>query len=449
MLEAARREYYGISWTSQSSLTLSHSGVSNAQILDFKDYAESEKGGISIGLESISDVLSCPHQILCIGDRIVATNTGRNCLTVFRTDDFFFRHFWFDPLKWDKSSDGRIGSHFNSVFHKDGSLYLLALNPNLPSYILKLSWPSLDIVERIDTTASGAHNIWVTDEDEVIICNSLNASIEEVRSGSVLWQSDELNVMTRGLACAGDLVFAGCSTKGDRTERTETHGGLWVLDKRTWRLLDFISMPFSGNIHEIRILDAPDECHHGQLFQGNVPFDPQAAEHFQEHTARLEASKPPPGWKMQIGKCDWENAKEFSVNESFAIATQTTKPMKNVRVTASVSLDQASVGSHLSLIARYLGPSDCNMYLGMLYKNENSYSAQIWKNIAGQWSRESMELLSDVPESLTFEILENRLSLIADQNLVLQVSDDSLLEPGQVGVRGTGGTIRDFQASSI
>ncbi|MCC7528083.1 MAG: hypothetical protein IT342_06155, partial [Candidatus Melainabacteria bacterium] len=419
VLESARREYYGISWTPNSQLVLTHSGLENVQISSFLDYIDSEKGGLSLGSDSTTDVLSCPHQILCVDDRIAVTNTGRNCLTVFRTDDFYYRHFWFDKQRWDKAHNDQKGSHFNSVFLKDLSLYLLAHNRDLPSYILKLSWPQLEILERIETTAMWAHNIWMTDSSQLIICNTANGSVDDVNSGAVLWKSDDSDVLTRGLACADNLIFVGCSSRGAKGDRTESDGGIWVLERSTWALIDFISLPFAGNVHEIRILDARDECHHRIPFSGKLQRDPLAAEQFRDCARILQVAKPPDGWKMQAGKCDWTNDQEFTLNAPFAIATLIDKPMKNVRMNACMSLEQSGPGAHIALVGRYLGPMDDNMYAGMLYKDEHSYSAQIWKNIAGTWSLKIVEQLHACPERLTFEAVENHLTLSVDNRVVL------------------------------
>lgn len=449
VVESSRREYYGITWTPDARLVLSHSFVNNQGIATFSDYVRSEKGGLSIDSNLIAGVLSCPHQIVCIKSLVATANTGRNCLTLIRTEDLFFRHYWFDDQKWDKAEDGQTGAHFNSVYFKDNHLYLLAHNHEEPSFILKLSWPDLKVVERIDTLARWAHNVWLTDRNQLIVCNSMNRSIDDVVSGSVLWRATEHNTITRGLACAGDLVFVGCSGYAARGYRTESDGGIWILDRRNWQQLDFISMPFAGNIHDIRVLDEIDECHELQPFERPIPKNGQAAEEFQEFAKLISARKPTSDWKLQGGRVEWAGGTKITVTQPFGIATFAAAPQKDVCIKAKVSLHSAPAESHISLVSRYLGPSDDNMYIGMLYKHESAFSIQIWKNLKGAWSLIDSTPLPEHPDSFAFETKDHNLNVSVDGRVVLRVCDNDLKEPGQVGIRGTSGSIEEFQMQAI
>ena len=272
LVESHRPEYYGISWSEDGQeLCLGHSGVENSTLSSIESYMDSERGWISIGEREGPAALSATHQVLCVRDRIVATNTGRNCITVFRTDDMFYRHYWFDDVLWDrKGTKNRCGRHLNSLFLKDESLWIVAHNHDRGSELLQCSWPDMKLVDVQPTMALMAHNIWITDEGQRILCDSMRASVCDAQSGDVLWKSPDENVVTRGLAAHRDQVFVGQSKIGKREERVHRESRIWVVDRKSWRTLDSISLPGSGNLHELRIVDQPDLCHHGQPFLGQL-----------------------------------------------------------------------------------------------------------------------------------------------------------------------------------
>jgi hypothetical protein len=89
------------------------------------------------------------------------------------------------------------------------------------------------------------------------------------------------------------------------------------------------------------------------------------------------------------------------------------------------------------------------MYIGMLYKHESSYSIQIWKNLHGAWSLIGSTPLPGHPDSIAFEAKDHNLNASVDGRVVLSVCDNDLTEPGQVGIRGTSGSIEEFQMQAI
>src|ERR1700733_16142636 len=82
VVEHLGSEYYGISWDSAGNLCLSHSGLDNDNMLSVEDYVNSEVGVLTLGQRQRIGCLSTPHQLLCHDRYVIATNTGRNCLTV-------------------------------------------------------------------------------------------------------------------------------------------------------------------------------------------------------------------------------------------------------------------------------------------------------------------------------------------------------------------------------
>lgn len=292
VVENNRREYYGISWSKEGELALSHSGIAYKNILTFQDYVSAELGGISLGNRLIDKCLVAPHQIFLRQDFVLAANTGRNCLTVFHRSDLFYRHYWFDEKMWDLDASGQRARHFNSVYSTGDRVYLLAHNFEENSFLLMLSWPGLQLIEKIETTARWAHNIWPTN-GQILICNTRNGSIDNAYTGEVLWKDSDPEILTRGLACSGEHVFVGRSTAGDRDERDFSPSSIAILNRKSWKLEDTIEFPFAGNIHEVRILDEADECHHGHVYMGHVSPDRDATEEYRAIAASLATNRCP------------------------------------------------------------------------------------------------------------------------------------------------------------
>ena len=270
-LEHQRSEYYGISWnTKGEALVLSHSGVNNADLIDIASYAQSERGYLSQGAVRSRSFLSAPHQILCATDgRVICANTGRNVISVF---DFskpnIFQEAGITDARWDRLTLEQItGDHLNSVFLKENRLFVIAHGHRSGSKLAVFDYPSLT-VEQIEPLGSrtGLHNIWITTDGQRIRCHSETGSLIDLDAKAPLWESGS-PVYTRGLAASADYVLVGESAISARDLRRSSHSGLWVLDRRTWHPIDYLSLGPYGVVNEVRILDVPDEAHHGQPFR--------------------------------------------------------------------------------------------------------------------------------------------------------------------------------------
>ncbi|MCP4191956.1 MAG: hypothetical protein GY768_15195 [Planctomycetaceae bacterium] len=270
LIESHRPEYYGISWDrSGQNLILGHSGIDNSSLQSLESYVDSECGWISHGRQRGPSVLSQAHQILSADDKLIATNTGRNSITVFRTDDWFYRQYWIDDIRWDrKGKQDPCGRHLNSLFLHRDQLHVIAHNYDRGSELIRFFWPEMEVIQIEKTNAEMAHNIWVTDEGQRIICDSMRGRVVDLDQDEILWQSRTPNVVTRGLASDGHHVFIGQSAIGPRQERTTRDSHVWIVELGTWKTLDCIRLPNSGNIHEVRLIDEPDHCHHRQVYRG-------------------------------------------------------------------------------------------------------------------------------------------------------------------------------------
>ncbi len=459
VIKGSEPEYYGISWPFDGKhLCLGHSGMDNAQLMNSRGYFLSEKATISLGDRKRLNCLSLPHQILCTQDHILAANTGRNCITVLNQTDLFYRHHWVDEVQWDhETADGITGSHFNSLYSVDDRLLLLAHNNGADnhSYILELAWPSLEVIRRIDTCASQAHNVWMPSDGQIIVCDSSRGSVVEVISGCTLWRSERRKSYTRGLACDGKTLFVGDSMDlGSRRARLISDGGIWVLDKDTGKELDHIQLPNSGCVHEVRILDKPDQCHHGRPFVGTLSTDEQAAQRYLQHVEKFRRMITD---DFRLGDDYWSVFQGFVFvvgNQSICTDEQTlsvairNEPMAlDVRVGAEVWLSGEEEFRHAGLVARYAGPGDANMYLGMLNCERGSCRAEIWRNIEGKWEMLAHKPIPEDHGVMSFEVEAQLLALSINNRPVVNISDDALNAPGKVGVRSLDGGFANFHVT--
>lgn len=452
VVESRRPDYYGISWTLDGRhLCLGHSGTDCHAIHSAEDYMESEVGWVSVGSRNGPPVLSAPHQILCAPGSVVAVNTGRNALTVFRDDDLFYRHWWLDGVRWDRKGRGWMcGSHLNSLAMHDGQLFLLTHNWDRGSEVIRLSWPGLEVVGREKTIAYQAHNVWPT-ADGVVVCNSMAGAVVNVSTGRTLWTAPTPQSLTRGLASDGQVVFVGQSRYGSRAARRTADGGVWMLDAATWRELDYFPLPGVGAVYDVRIVDRPDVCHHGQPYTGPLTVDPDQTDAYWGWTRR-RPEWGPPVWHdhtadpVPVPSERWTEvagaffrAGDRLVTPDFALAVVAAPRPRDVSVTAAFDVGHAGRQT-VGLVARYRGPEDAEMVAGLVAALDGQTRGQIWRSAGGRW-----EVLANGPVDVSHGATE---FTAAGQTLTLSVNGQVVAtavdpdpQPGAVGVRCQGGQV--------
>jgi hypothetical protein len=448
VVEHLRSEYYGISWDSQSNLCLSHSGLDNDNMVSVEDYVNSEVGALSLGHSQRFGSLSTPHQILCHEQYVIATNTGRNCLTVFRQEDLFYFHKWLNDVRWDRlGAQNKIGQHFNSITFYGDRLYVLAHNLDRMSFILEVSWPELQVVRQINTTALWAHNIWLRGTDEIIVCNSKQGTLLEVKSNSTLWSADNDRVITRGLACAEDRVFVGISKLSGRSERHTSDGGIAILDAKTFQQIDYISLPHSGAVHELRVLDAADACHHGIPFTAQIKGSESGTSLYLQMQKDLKNPTLQKNWATHFGEVLVDPNGQIQLQgEPMNLAVISALELSNSAVTIATPLMEPGAEKQISLVSRYTGPDEQNMYMATLYRD---MEAHLWKNVGGAWTRLCQKSVAGGGAKLSFKVVGSSLELYLNDELFLQAQDTDLPNAGKVGIRGTRGTVQSFTIEDL
>lgn len=477
VIETHRREYYGISWWPESDFpVLSHSGVVNETLVDLASYANSIKGQLSFGEKQTAPFLSEPHQILCAPNGwAIITNTGRNCITLYDPSTQFYRDIRVNDLQWDRLNRGeRNGEHFNSVFLKNNYLYVLAHGHEKESYVLQFSYPDCELInKKVARKCSGLHNIFVDDDGHMISCNTEVGGLIEIQSNELIWQCGQA-FYSRGLAVTKDVITMGDSQIGTRETRVNSKSGLWLIDRKTLKSIDYIFLGNYGNVHEVRILDESDEAHHGNVFKNITALEKK--NYYQE--VRQTKMKEYHLWLennalfSQFNYC----VSGLEINElgwfypragDFCLALSKQSPKNDFILTAEYQFSISDKKPHqtLSLIIGYKGPLDSNMIAILLNSHLERTSLELWRHDNCAWNKEKI-LIEPFKKQDRSEICKiedrlekqgqlrvtkigNELEIICDdlKPIKLEFNDEAL--SGEVGVRCLGSQFKNFTVSPL
>jgi len=400
VLESDQGEYYGVSWFPKGTeLALSRSGLNNSDLVDLRSYALSEVGWVSLGGDASSRCLSAPHQILCAPDgRVVCTNTGRNAISVLdMRRPGVVTHAKISDSHWDRLSPAEAtGDHLNSVFIEGDRLYVLAHGFAAGSRLGVFSYPDLDLIDvQPLAPRTGMHNIWITSEGQRVACDSNNGTVVDIDVATPLWNSGG-PIFTRGLAATPDHVLVGESQVASRGDRRHSMSGVWVLDRHTWKALDYIALGPYGAVHEIRILDVPDLAHHATVFAGleHLIAANGALGDFQR--MRLDAAdlayRHSSLWdQFQLvfgGALYLEDGRRRAEANSLCCILRAAAPSSSA-MRFDYTLDVATDASHVSAIAGYQGAgADSHMTAFLLEKvNPQQAALSVWRHDGTAWTR--------------------------------------------------------------
>jgi len=139
-----------------------------------------------------------------------------------------------------------------------------------PSLYLEYTWPSFQQVKKEEMKdVYWAHNVWAT-ENNIFVCNTKYGSLYDYKNKTVVWQGNR--GITRGLAATDDFILVGntASSRDRKTRISNTKGaGIFILDRKTFKELDFVDLPDRAGVDEIRILDEKDYCHNGIILESD------------------------------------------------------------------------------------------------------------------------------------------------------------------------------------
>ncbi|KTD36111.1 hypothetical protein Lnau_1095 [Legionella nautarum] len=457
-IENHRREYYGISWfPGQKELILSHSNLDNNSLIDIHGYSQSEVGYVSEGTQVSQQFLSQPHQLLCAPDkRIICTNTGRNAISVIDLEKpGLYHEARVSSARWDRLSLTEYsGDHINSVFLKDDQLFVICHRFKKGSILATFAYPSLELIDVKNLyEKTGLHNIWVTDEGQQISCDSENGSIIDLLSGQILWQS-EVNIMTRGIAANSEYLLVGESKITGRTSRMASLSGLWILERESWKTVDYFCLGPFGCVHEVRLLDVPDEAHHGHIYYGLESL-------LQKNMYRDIERQSIIGTSSEVYKF-WKNyrllygapeilpdsSKKVDDAELCLAITKNPSESSNSSFAFDYFLSTDTKESHVSAVLGYHGNArDTHMHAILLQRTEDIAWLSIWMNDGNSWSLIPGISISGLPISgiMKINIEENNIQVLINQKEILNLSPESINCPNYqrgFGIRWLGAAVR-------
>lgn len=407
-LDTENSEGYGVSWfPGGRNLVLAHSAVDSARLVDLKSYVESELGYISHGQEKSGPFLSQPHQILCASDgRIVCANTGRNTISVIDLKrPGHFQEARISASRWDRlSTTEHPGDHLNSVFEKDGFLYVIAHGFNKGSQLAKFTYPSLELVDVTPIkNRTGLHNIWITADGRQVSCHSDAGALVDVGEGRVLWESGSLCYL-RGLAASADYIVVGEGRKAPREIRRNSMSGIWVVDRKTWQTLDYVPLGWYGAVKEVRLLSVPDEAHHGHVFAG-IEELPALDAHAKIRTDRLNAahraSRSRKAWQRFRPVCGIPSAGEdgglTADLEDLCLMVEPSSPQgASWRMSIGYRIESDAPHSHVSIVTYrgYGADTDMHALLISAYARDRA-RLQLWVHDGNEWSAKNDAICVD------------------------------------------------------
>ena len=464
-IENGRPEYYGISWLPEGmELVLSHSGLDNLNLTDIQTYANSEVGYVSHGSFHTERFLSQPHQILCGSDgRIICTNTGRNAISVIDLEKpGHFQEKRLTDARWDRLSLHEItGDHLNSVFEKDGHLYVIAHGHQNGSSLAILTYPDLQLVslEPIDQR-TGLHNVWVSDEGQTIACHSSIGSLIDLRTNEVIWRAGS-SIYARGLAVSSDVLLVGESQMTGRESRRSSMSGLWVLDRNTYMPLDYLCLGPYGAVNEVRLLNVKDFAHHGHVFAG-IPelfardlFRQKAEERLASFHHVSKNQQIWSAWEVVFGSSQQlETGEKVATFDSLCmLKLRETAPASERTMSFRYALDPTLPESHVAAVV-YQGLGDDTDMNALLIQPCNPDEAQLalWTHDGTQWLPDTDSTVRGLPLSGDVSVVasERGLELYLDKELLVRMDAGKLAYlDGALGVRWIGSTISRTAEQSL
>ncbi len=447
VVEDHRTGYYGISWfPGRSGLVLSHSGLDTGDLVDVTAYAGSEKGWLSHGERRTRAFLSAPHQLVCAPDgRVVCTNTGRNRIQVIDFDKpGWVQEARLSEANWDRlGPHDAAGDHLNSVFFRGDVLYLLAHGFDRHSSLATFTYPALHLIDvRPVRGRSGMHNIFATEAGQLLACDSNAGALVDLSDQSVLWESGAPGYL-RGLAATDDIVVVGDSAIGARDRRHHSVSGVWLVDRATWRALDYVYLGPFGGVHEVRIVDEPDLAHHGAPLH-DVDLSLGAPKAATCAKARLAAAGRAAaaaqhwrGYRMAFGATTssddgWRSSSGLSL--ALAVAGIEDQP-----VAFRYMLEGDLPNAHVAAVIGYRGDGrDTHMTALLVQAGARGATLELWKNEGGAWAKEPWFSVHALPLAgeLTVRLENGALCVLVDGEPIASLpAGDIGRWQGKAGIR--------------
>ncbi len=194
------------------------------------------------------------HQIDFYNNILYLTDTKNNRLLRFQIEDEKIvkqleSFYPLGELDYGVKSDNY--GHINSVLIQNNQIILVCHNQTQKtkklSEVLILSLEG-ELLKRINTKNSCAHNFMLLNEDE-LICDSIAKGLR-VNNDKLI----KLGKFTRGLCNDKTKIFVGGSQIAGRENRGKPNmkGSIYIMDILNYKLKDEIVLEGFGNVYEVR-----------------------------------------------------------------------------------------------------------------------------------------------------------------------------------------------------
>jgi hypothetical protein len=314
------------------------------------------------------------------------------------------------------------------------------------------SYPDMELIARKSIRGrSGLHNLWMTADGQLISCHSEAGALLDVDGDEVLWEAGT-QVYIRGLAVTGDVVVLGETQRTVRGHRRSSMGGLWILDRRSWRAIDYLSLGPFGGVHEVRLLDVPDEAHHNHVFLGlpRLAACDLGADLARQRLASAAAAHVARGcWRgydLVFGAPETDDMGfRVASPEDLCLAVRA-KAAPNPEVAFDYALHREGQHSNVAAVVDYRGSgADTQMTALLLQAASTGAVSSVWRHDGKNWAHLTGAGRGDLPLQgrACLRPVPTGLALMVDGTPVLSVpAAQPVAADGVRGIRWIGARVR-------
>ena len=219
------------------------------------------------------------------------------------------------------------------------------------------------------------------------MCDSNKGALIDANTAETLW-SNTGGGFTRGLAATDGIILVGHSENSPRADRSSSESGLWILDRRDFRVLDYQYFGHFGAVQDVRIVDEPDLCHHGNTLSVEA-LDVSRTRTSQISRARLVKTRAAESffetWQIVLGSPNFADLGILASTNDELLLCIAKKPAAGI--SAKLRWRVGAEAGHASLIVSYGGPGDENVAAALFEQaSSDSLFVSIWIN-CGEWKR--------------------------------------------------------------
>ncbi|MBA4272605.1 MAG: hypothetical protein C0438_05815 [Pseudomonas sp.] len=295
----------------------------------------------------------------------------------------------------------------------------------------------------------------MTDQGQKIACHSNIGALIDVDENRIIWEAGS-PIFTRGLAVSTDFMVVGESQMTGRDLRRSSMSGLWILERDTFKALDYICLGPYGAVNEVRLLSVADLAHHGQVFN-NVPALIENNLFARKSQERLVVSR-----RLLSAKSQWadmeliyggptqlsDGGKEAKLDTLCLIKQLDDSGQSERTLEFSYTLGSTSSDAHAGVVTYQGNGGDTDMH-ALLIRPANSEETGLvlWTHNGVEWVRELDVDVPGLPFSGVIRVTasDEGLTFHVDSKLILSLSAKRLpYLKGALGIRWIGSTIRRF-----